>query len=641
MVAVAVATTLLLHRYISFKKTPLYVYIMTWIGWFMCFGIVVLVPVDILATKYRECTEITPPHECPNEPWTYVSNEFLTRFYQTFYFGTLLLTWLVYPFLGSFVLAGDFRITERIHRAIRENVYIYLGLGLVGFVIMIYLLAVKNLDWKSMVGLAMGAANAWGIVLVIVLMGYGLVETPRYFWNVANRQITLKHLQFKVADLSQQRKNAHDELLTTMKQIKKVREKTRKFDPYEKYLESIIEQCPPEYHDIQNGEGTGEITYATLVALNTRLKTAVQNQNRTESLYEQCVLEAFGLEDIISSSSNPGRTVQWSHKAPRTGRFANLINRFEWVWYNYLQIPTVIILALFFALQSLLLVWSEIAMAIPTMDLSPLSLLVKRTDIDRIDTQLVLFFPLGYAALVTYSTLFKIRIFNYYRLIPHQHSDPNSILFSAAYLCRLAAPLCFNFISFIKTATTFNAVMGGMDATPLLGNYFYVYFPIVITVVVLATTFNLYTRLMNCLNITRFRFDSDFSHENIDEGKMILTTEKRRRSLNQTLASDSTFASPMSPSRTTSTNNKKYSLLQSSLDNDFDDDDDLESGNIDFFGSSGGSSSKSSSSKSSGVGSSGSFSTKNTGSKSNNPSANPIDRFKNSLNGFPNIFGKK
>ncbi|GAM18606.1 hypothetical protein SAMD00019534_017810 [Acytostelium subglobosum LB1] len=532
LLAVAVFTTLVLHRYISFRKTPLYVYVMAWIGWYMCFGIVVLVPIDILATKYRSCQE--NDEDCNHKPLSYVSSNVLAVFYQIFYFGSLLLTWLIYPFLGSLVLAGDFKLTGRIKRSIKENLLLYsIFLG-IGIVIVIWLLAVKHLDWSSMVGYVMAAANTWGIILVIILMGYGLVETPRYIWNTANRQITLKHLQFQVCNLMQQKKKAQEELFSTLKLIKKVADRTRKYDPFEEYVQTIVNQCPPEYAAIAHGEGVIDVTYDSLVSLNSRLKNAILDKNRSDSLYNQCVDEAIELEDIMNSVANPDWIIHWSFKEPRTGRFAYQRDRFEWIWYTYLQVPSMIALAGLFVLQSLLLIWSEISVAVRSTDVSVLSNIAKHTNIDNIGIQIILFFPLGYAALVTYSTLFKIRIFNYYRLIPGQHSDSNSILFSAAYLCRLAAPLCYNFITFItfnNIETTFTLVMGEMNSTPFLGKYFYIYFPIVILVVVLATAFNLYTRIMNMLNITMFRFDSDFSHDLIDEGKMILHHERRKKSV--------------------------------------------------------------------------------------------------------------
>lgn len=58
----------------------------------------------------------------------------------------------------------------------------------------------------------------------------------------------------------------------------------------------------------------------------------------------------------------------------------------------------------------------------------------------------MVFLPVAYIASCAYWSLFKLKLFTFYRLIPHQLTDPSSILFSGAYLCRLAAPLAYNFL---------------------------------------------------------------------------------------------------------------------------------------------------------------------------------------------------
>ncbi|KAN0047504.1 hypothetical protein ACTA71_001886 [Dictyostelium dimigraforme] len=591
LIAVGLLSTKILHRYISIKKIPWYVYITVWIGWFMCFSIVILVPIDILCTDYRQCKHISDgqlektineignsngtnensgsgsdginKNDTCEEPWAYISNDKLEYIYQTFYFGTLLLTWLVYPLMGSFVLAGDFHLSGRITRSVKENAYLYLIFGVIGLVIMIWLLAVKQLDWNSMVGFAMAAANTWGLCLVIVLMGYGLVETPRSIWVSSQRSLVLKHLQFKAVELLNSKKKANEELIATLKVIKRFQERTKKYDPYEKYIKIIIDQCPPEqYAMIQRGDGDGEASYATLVALNSRLKNAITNSQRAEFLYDQCLVEAFELQDIQNSAISLDKNVNWSFREPRQGRFAKQLDTMEWIWYNYLEVSVFRISAIVFALLSLLIIWSEFALAFTSIDISILSNIVKHSNVSNIFIQFIIFFPLGYEALTCYSTLFKIRIFNYYRLIPHQHSDSNSIIFSAAYLCRLGAPLCYNFIQFINmnsgsanNRTSFSVIMGTMNVAPFLGTYFYIYFPLLIVIVCLSTLFNIYSRIMNCLNISRFRFDVDFSHEQIDEGKFLIDSERRKWTQNNIKPLSS--KSPPPPSLDSTSNNQK------------------------------------------------------------------------------------
>ena len=42
-----------------------------------------------------------------------------------------------------------------------------------------------------------------------------------------------------------------------------------------------------------------------------------------------------------------------------------------------------------------------------------------------------------------------MRIFNYFYLSLYHLTDENSLIFAATFLCRLTAPLCYNFLGMI------------------------------------------------------------------------------------------------------------------------------------------------------------------------------------------------
>lgn len=58
------------------------------------------------------------------------------------------------------------------------------------------------------------ACNTWGLLIVTVLLGYGLVEVPRSFFYASRRKYSLQHAYFKAAklygDLSEARGNLRD-----------------------------------------------------------------------------------------------------------------------------------------------------------------------------------------------------------------------------------------------------------------------------------------------------------------------------------------------------------------------------------------------------------------------------------------------
>lgn len=56
------------------------------------------------------------------------------------------------------------------------------------------------------------ASNTWGLFLLVLLLGYGLVEVPRSIWNNSKRGYTLSKTQFKIAKLSTEKSEAEEEL---------------------------------------------------------------------------------------------------------------------------------------------------------------------------------------------------------------------------------------------------------------------------------------------------------------------------------------------------------------------------------------------------------------------------------------------
>lgn len=53
-----------------------------------------------------------------------------------------------------------------------------------------------------MKAIASSASNTWGLFLLVLLLGYALVEVPRGLWNGSKPGYTLNYSYFKVAKLS-------------------------------------------------------------------------------------------------------------------------------------------------------------------------------------------------------------------------------------------------------------------------------------------------------------------------------------------------------------------------------------------------------------------------------------------------------
>ena len=56
------------------------------------------------------------------------------------------------------------------------------------------------------------ASNTWGLFLLVLLLGYGLVEIPRLVWNNAKHQYMLNRTFFKIAKQSTEKTEAEENL---------------------------------------------------------------------------------------------------------------------------------------------------------------------------------------------------------------------------------------------------------------------------------------------------------------------------------------------------------------------------------------------------------------------------------------------
>jgi len=124
-----------------------------------------------------------------------------------------------------------------------------------------------------------------------------------------------------------------------------------------------------------------------------------------------------------------------------------------------------------------------------------------------------------YMAYATYSSFMRLKILNIYSITPH-YTDPVSILFYASYLCRLtyppiipkhtnnSVPLTYNFTTLLAPPpnpddklTTFSIFLGSsINLTPL-GSIFNAWFPLLILLPMLFTTFDLYAKIKGILGL--------------------------------------------------------------------------------------------------------------------------------------------
>ena len=88
----------------------------------------------------------------------------------------------------------------------------------------------------------------------------------------------------------------------------------------------------------------------------------------------------------------------------------------------------------------------------------------------------------------------------------------------------MSTPLCYNFLQIIhKEHTSFEAVMKITNVSEVFGKTFNIVFPVLLILLIIFNALDVYSLLARRLGMQKFQFEAKFEHENIEDGKKILS----------------------------------------------------------------------------------------------------------------------
>ena len=564
-VVVFIATLIVLHQYGNLRKQHFLVTLAVFTSWFFSFLIIFILPLDVSNTYYLECEEHFKSLNNSNNtksdcvvPWSHMPSYFLPDLWRIVYWSSQILSWLLLPIMQSYVYAGDFTIWGKIKTALYENALWYGSYLLIFGALLIYV-AVKpelTLNAENLKLIGITASNTWGLLLLVFLMGYGLVELPRNAWNMSKPQLRLEQIYFRLSKLSTEKEDADDELADVLAEVRKASEEIRYNANNRKYIDTIIDKCPEgsndlfskgtdDFVDYSTGGGT-DLSLKNLMKLHKKVIVTTHNAHRTQVQWNNKLKLAFYLEDVETNRTNPERIFKSSFSDHYTTSRVKL--QLHWFWEIQLKPIFFKLLCLALIVFSALLIWSETTFFSVDPTLSMFAWLIETSgkSYRYFDIEVVSCLTIAYMCACTYYTVFKIKIFNFYYFAPHHQTDANSLLFSGLLLCRLTYALCLNFLAMIhldghvtgtnehsqgiKTVieTQFTKFMGHMDLLSFIAKGLNVYYPMIVLLVCICTFFSLGKRCLHLIGIEQFLSEDDFSADYVREGKEIVRREKRK-----------------------------------------------------------------------------------------------------------------
>ncbi|XP_053679357.1 LMBR1 domain-containing protein 2 homolog [Anopheles nili] len=549
-----------LYRYGCIQRQHPIVTFSVLTAWSFSFLIVFTIPLDVTSTVYRQCLQehnITSngsnnngPDVICQRPWGMVEEEVFPNLWRIIYWSSQFLTWLIMPLMQSYLKAGDFTIKGKLRSALVDNA-IYYGTYLFICGILLIYLALQpgiSLDWQKLKAIASSASNTWGLFLLVLLLGYALVEVPRSLWNNSKPGFTLQYAYFKLSKLSSEKAEAEenvDDVLESLQSASRAIPPRHELRPA---LETIIRKVPTELMERANrisredGSPKAIPSEKALVRLHRQVIKSLQTLQRTEALWSVQVNKVLHLEDVAKNAVSLDHRFKREFPKHRVG-LARVIYSptVDWYWECVVKAPFLKALAVITAFLSFTVVWSELTFfnRKPVLSIFANVLNVAKGSYDFVTIELFSMLTLCYLCYCAYSTVFRIKFLNLYYLAAHHQTNEYSLIFSGMLLCRLTPPMCLNFLGMIHMdshiikervlETHYTQIMGHMDVLGIISDGFNIYFPMVMLAFCLATWFSLGSRALNALGFQQFMLNETIADELVQEGKDLIVREKRKR----------------------------------------------------------------------------------------------------------------
>jgi len=514
LLTISLLVLLLLRHYVPLRATPAYLLIPVFLALALPCSIILLVPIDLASAS-------GPDEKGGRGIW--LPDRVIVVTWRVTYWLTFVLTWLILPLLGEYSDSGYREPRDRVMYSLRTNGKYQLIALVTAVVGGVYWFIQTNFSVKSVKGLAMALAYAWGLILAVYLMGHGLVAVPRWLFRNASVAGSLKRLQAHAPRVHDKMGEASEELAQIEAQVAQLRQRKSALRPeMQDWVDELAEPVFGQEAGIERPSGRtpgtgvpGVITDRYLAELSRKVKRSRHKKARFVNEWQSLVQDAARLQAILDASASKRLEFDARHRSPLT-RYSPLTPTTR--YYLYARVLPALSLALgaFLSLASVGLIWSEV---VDEWD-AKLSL-VGLTVVHHPDSasgkigiggQIIAAAWLLYMCSAALFSMSEVKVWGNRALVKRQ-TYAESACWYATQVAKLTVPLSYNFITMmppvIYRETTFYNFLGKSISLTPLGKGFSAYFPIFVLLPVFAALFNLYGKVKNVIGLGILDDESD------------------------------------------------------------------------------------------------------------------------------------
>ncbi|OHT01523.1 hypothetical protein TRFO_31616 [Tritrichomonas foetus] len=431
---------------------------------------------------------------------------------EVFYWVSFVLTWAVGPIAVSYLrYSYSISLKYRIWFTIRENLIFYgsvLGVVVIGVAI---LLGTHQMTIENLFPLAISLANGYGLLVLCLCWGHGLVALPKTIWQMADpvnaylfylnqiaNETALCARTIADGDIALTHcTTARDHLTGEMKELydKVGNDRMIRLSQLKGEL-PIPDRC-------LNGESTDK-----------RLK-ALESYDWEKCTNKQLMDFFHVLDNCIEHIEQTTSFVQDSSKQAFKALKA----------YEKRSTVTIILkrsLAIFVVLINAVCTWSEVALTFNNK--FSLFYIISHIEMPQIVSILLVSTPiLTYLICLGAWSLTHLRLGSFFRFIKGA-TNANTLNYFAIILCRLGPTAGFHYMQQIGAYDSeFQKVMGKMNVVVFIGTKWNIYAPVLMLVIMVIVAFNIIERIAKCCGKKVFSFDTtSMNYDDLAIGEEVL-----------------------------------------------------------------------------------------------------------------------
>ncbi|OQS05823.1 hypothetical protein THRCLA_20519 [Thraustotheca clavata] len=421
------------------------------------------------------------------------------------YWITFLLSWAVLPILIEFSQSGAFTTRQRLKFSIQFLARHYAVLLMGGVILFAYLIIVDHFTITGVIGLLMALGNTYGLLWIICLLGYGLVNIPRKIWSFADPRGRLRSVYFRAIQVHDERVESMFIYEDVVRDIKQLADRFRTIED-----STIVVNSELHY--------TKQCIQHVLDTMGTDLEA--QNGAKSTRRSSRSALRTANHEDAMPTEK------EIIHLHGRAKRIKADLRRCEQTWidicYEASMLQSAIEIttdkpgvrtylfksaAVACIVGSAIIMWSELVMG-GSEWASPLRSLMINGNSSFL-TQFIVILVLLYMGICAYQSLFSMRMFGRLQLHGNHNSSELSLLTTSIHQSRLQFSLGYNFLLLLNyhevtENTAFHALFTDMRLIHFFGTDFSMYAPVLMLVLAGLTFFHGYARLVRIMGLDQY-----------------------------------------------------------------------------------------------------------------------------------------